>query len=153
MKTNVETNTVRIQIAKRMLTIESYINGYYQCDVRETGTKKQNFINTEILGLVPITYKRLFGDIKPVPYGVYADLLSRNRTSALSWERNAQGCLEVYPNKRQIYEKFLEQNSKDILEDCGVNDRLVAGLFVRMICVVPTEKIEGKKLASYINRN
>lgn len=148
MTNEIENTVAQVHMAKRMLTIESYINGYYNCDTRAVGKKTKKYINVEQLGLIPIVYKRLFGDTsKPVPYKVLAEMLGRERTSGLNWERKAQGYLDVYPQKKLLFEGFLENNKEDMLKDCGLNNRLVSRCFVRVIATFGSEKFEPKMLA------
>lgn len=148
MKEEIEYNLNKVHIAKRLLTIESYINGYYGCNTRELGKKSKKYVNTEYLGLIPIVYKRLFGpEVIPVPYSILSIMLGRERTTGYSWERKAQGFLDIYPSKRMMFDSFLESNKDDILNDCIVNKRLLSNYFVQVISTFPSEKLQPKKIA------
>ena len=137
----------RQSVAKRLLTIESYICSYYQCDTREQITKK--LVHSEELGLVIVTYNRIFGrHTIPMPYHILAMILDRNRTTALNWEKKAYGYLDVYKEKKEKFDKFLSENTEDIIKDCRTNESLRGGMYVRVVDVFNTEKIELKKLAA-----
>ena len=149
MNTDTTTTPSRQSVAKRLLTIESYICSYYQCDTREVGKLTKKFIRSEELGLVIVAYNQIFGrHTTPMPYHVLAIALERNRTTALNWEKKAYGYLDVYKNKREKFDRFLSENTEDILNDCKTNEGLQGGMYVRVVDVFNTEKIEPKKLAA-----
>lgn len=136
-------------IGKRLLTIESYVAQYYDCDIRAVGKLTKKFIHAEQLGLVIVTYNTLFGrHTAPTPYHLYAMILERERTSALSWEKKAYGYLEVYKNKKRMYDEFLESHRADIMNDCATNLRLDTNMYVKIVSKLDLEKIEGDRFVA-----
>jgi len=129
-----------LNTAKRLLTIESYIEEHFQVDVKKR--KNQKYNNTYYLGLVLITYKKLFGDQRrPVPQTVYSKLMHRNRSTAISWERRANEYLDVYKTRQEMYKCFLEEHSKNIYDDCNTNGKLSTTGYIKIISDISKEQL------------
>lgn len=134
---------IQLNTAKKLLTIQSYIEAYYNVDLHETGKLSKKFVNVFHLGLVLRTYHELFGPQEyPVPYRVYAKLMERERTTAWSWQKRAISYLQVYEDLRKEYQTFLEYNRLEILKDCRKSRDLADEGYIKIV-----KKVDTKKLA------
>lgn len=139
---------IKLHTAKRLLTIESFISGHYNLNLRELGNKNMKYMNTFHLGLVLVTYKKLFGDqVRPVPYVVYATLLDRERTSALHWMRVASDCVSIYQQEKDEYVRFFNANKDDMIAACSTNESLCKSGYIKII-----ENIDEQKFAELLER-
>jgi len=139
---------IKLHTAKRLLTIESFISGHYNLNLRELGNKNMKYVNTFHLGLVLVTYKKLFGNqVRPVPYVVYATLLDRERTSALHWMSKAADIISVYRPDKEEYTRFLNANKDDMIDACSTNESLCKSGYIKII-----ENIDEQKFAELLER-
>jgi len=140
-----EPERFQLNTAKRLLTIHSYIEKYYNINLHETGPLDGKYRKSFHLGLVLMTYDNLFGfQVHPRPYAVYARLMDRDRSSGHHWYRRAEGYLDVYRPVREEYETFLKENEEDILKDCKESLEMKGPNYIKVI-----RQVDEKKLAKH----
>jgi hypothetical protein len=124
----------KVKVFNRLLIIQSHVEDYYQVDCLREGndrptSKNKKYTNVLYLGMVLITYTKMFGRLQaPTAYTAYAQLCNRERTTAHHWMRLTRNMLDIYPKMKDEYQKFVDENYLNIYKKYTLDEKKMEGV-------------------------